>query len=145
MKWIALVFWLFMSSGYLYLLGFAVPKEASLNGYFLFTVLLAGGGLSYDIASKMFSIPSYRGHWKELLTRMGLVLIGHTCVLGGLFVAGYLASSWGEIPALTFGMSISIAGIVLASFQAYKAEHTFKKLRRDRCEITEIEDIHPQG
>jgi hypothetical protein len=78
-------FWLFLSSAYLYILNFAVPDNASYKGYFLFTVILAGGGLSYDIASKIFSIPSCRGYWLELLKRMGLIAIGHALVLAGIF------------------------------------------------------------
>ena len=129
MKWIVLLVWLFVSSGYLYLLNFAVPEEAGWEGFLLFTILLAGGGLSYDIASKIFSIPSHRGHWGQLLKNMALVLIGHSVVLGGLFVAGYLSNSVGTIGSSITGFCVSFAGIILASQQAYRAEETFKKLR----------------
>lgn len=128
MKWIVLTFWLFLSSGYLYLLNFSVPDNASINGYFLFTVILAGGGLSYDIASKMFSIPSYRGYWPELLKRMGLVVVGHVLVLAGIFIAGYLSNISCPIISNGVGFIISFIGIVLACYQAYKAEDTLKKL-----------------
>jgi hypothetical protein len=129
LKWITLIFWLFMSSAYLYLLGFAVPKTASWNGYFLFTVLLAGGGLSYDIASKLFSIPSYRGHWGELLKRLAFILMGHLLVLAGFFLAGYFKVVVGVKYSLGFGLIISLVGLLLASYHSYQAESTFKKLR----------------
>ncbi|SGZ09758.1 RelA/SpoT domain protein [Moritella viscosa] len=118
-----------MSSAYLYLLGFAVPDGASWDGYFLFIVLLAGGGLSYDIASKMFGIPSYRDYWGELLKRMGLILLGHILVLSGIFLAGYFKNLIDITYALSFGMVISVGGIILAGYHSYQAESTFKKLR----------------
>ncbi|MDF2181192.1 hypothetical protein [Neptuniibacter sp. CAU 1671] len=129
MKWIVLTFWLLMSSFYLYYIGFAVPKEFSFDGFILFTLLLAGGGLSYDIASKMFAIPSYRGHWRELLTRMGLILIGHGLVISGIYLAGLFSAKWGETLSISFGSFVAVLGMLLACVQAYKAEATFKKLR----------------
>ncbi|WP_312272336.1 hypothetical protein [Pseudomonas sp.] len=130
MKWVVLIFWLFVSSGYLYFLNFAIPKEASFKGYFLFTVTLAGGGLSYDIASKIFSIPGYKNHWPELIKRMALVLIGHCLVLAGIFAAGYLSNLYNPYISFGAGILISAIGIILACYHAYKAEYTFKKLRR---------------
>ncbi|MCE0495754.1 hypothetical protein [Vibrio salinus] len=129
MKWIVLCFWLFLSSGYLYLLNFAVPESASFNGYFLFTVILAGGGLSYDIASKMFAIPSYRGHWSQLLKRMVWIVIGHGLVLGGIFLAGYFSNIYSHTIANSIGITVSVIGLILSCYHAYQAEYTFKSLR----------------
>jgi hypothetical protein len=129
MKWITLIFWLFFSSAYLYILSFGIPKDASINGFILFTAALAGGGLSYDIASKMFAIPSYRSHWKELIKRLLLIMLGHSMVLSGIFLAGFLNNIIGMIASSLTGFATALIGIVLSCHQAYKAEETFKKLR----------------
>lgn len=131
MKWIVLALWVFFSSGYLYLLNFAIPEAASLVGYFLFSVMLIGGGLSYDIASKMFSIPSHYEHWTTLLKQMGLVVLGFTLVIAGIFIAGYLSNLVNVAISSSFGFLISLLGIILACYYAYKTEVTFQNLRGD--------------
>ena len=128
MKWIVLAFWVLISSGYLYFVNLAVPDELSFKSFFLFTVMLTGGGLSYDIASKIFSIPSCRGYWTQLLKQMGLVFLGFILVVAGIFMAGYLSNLVNFTMSSSIGFLVSLLGILLACYQSYKAENTFREL-----------------
>ena len=128
MKFIVLFFWVFFSSGYLFLLNSQVPDEMSWEAYGLFTVLLVGGGLSYDIASKLYSIPDFLNGWDKLLKYMAIVFVGHLAVLGGLFLAAFLARFMSEDLAIVIGLLVSVLGFVSSCIAAYKSEMAFKRL-----------------
>lgn len=129
MKLVVLISWVFFSSAYLFLLNSQVPDEISWEAYGLFTVMLVGGGLSYDIASKIYSIPDFRNGWGKLFVYMFIVFLGHSTVLGGLFLAALLNDTFPEIISIAIGLSVSIIGFISSCVAAFKSEVAFKRLQ----------------
>ncbi|WP_395355603.1 hypothetical protein ACHFJ9_16775 [Vibrio sp. D3] len=128
MKGLALIVWVLFSSIYLHYLSANVPKEYSLESYALFTFLLIGGGLSYDIAQKIYHLPKNSKGWLELALYMLIVFLGHIGVISGLFVTAILLNDYSKTVALLVGMSISLSYLAASCVAAYKSEKVFKKL-----------------
>lgn len=85
--------------------------------------MLIGAGLVYDITAKMYAIPSFRNNWGNLLIRIGGIILGFLIVLVGVACD---ALAW--LP-LHLGFVLALAGVLIAIWQATKAEEVFRELQ----------------
>ncbi len=95
-----------------------------------FTFDLAWGLWAFiEGALALIRTDTHSNYWKELISRMILLLIGFLITISGVILAGYLDSVVkgvvGEAIGVILGVMISGVGIVLTTYQGMKIGSSF--------------------